>query len=147
MRGDKGLRGAARRIVAVPSSIGELLGLAGFRGSLRARLTIPPPSPPFGYGALGQPPRWFILCGDPEPAALAFAEFDGYVEHSRADLHPRATDERRHIREVLVHGAAARSVIDVPSILRAVELKVGQRAPQSAARAEEPARTAKESPR
>lgn len=132
---------AARKIIPLPSSIGGLLGLAGFRGSLVPVYDL---AGLLGYGALDQPPRWFILCGDAEPLALAFAEFDGYAEHSRADLRPRGTEERRHVREVLVLGSTARGVIDLPSIIQTVQASVGQGVPPTAARTQQAAPTQKE---
>jgi chemotaxis signal transduction protein len=135
---------AARKVIALPSPIPGLLGLAGFRGSLVPVYDL---ASLLGYGALDQPPRWFILCGDPDPLALAFAEFDGYAEHSWADLRPRGTEERKHVREVLVRGSTARSVIDVPSIIQTVRTIVGQGSPPTAARGQDPAQTQKEPPR
>jgi chemotaxis signal transduction protein len=132
---------AARKIVALPSAVRELLGLAGFRGSLVPVYDL---AGLLGHGPLGRPPCWFILCGDADPLALAFADFDGYVEHLRADLRSRGTEERSHVREVLVHGTGARSVIDIPSIISAVQTNVGLGAPQLAARAGETARSPKE---
>jgi purine-binding chemotaxis protein CheW len=132
---------AARRIIPLPSDVGDLLGLAGFRGNLVPVYDL---AGLLGHGPLGGPPRWFILCGDAEPLALAFADFDGYAEHSRADLRARSTEERLHVREVLVHGAATRSVINVLSIIQTVQTKVGQGPPPPAALAGETARSPKE---
>ena len=135
---------AARKIIRLPSSVTALLGLAGFRGSLVPVYDL---AGLLGYGALDQPPRWFILCGDAEPLALAFADFDGYVEHPRADLRARDTEERMHLREVLVRAATARGVIDVPSIIQTVQTSVALCAPTTTARAQQPAHNQKEPPR
>jgi purine-binding chemotaxis protein CheW len=79
---------AARKIVALGSSAAGALGVAGIRGSL---------VPVYSLAALvgcatvdDAPPRWFVLSGAPEPFALAFARFDGYLELAPAELRARA---------------------------------------------------------
>lgn len=114
---------AARKIVALASPIPEMLGLAGLRGTLVAVYSL---ARLFGYEDSDPRLRWFILCAGPEPLALAFAEFHGYLEVPRSDLRPaseRETDHG-HVREVLRAGDIARGVIGVASLIRAIEKKV-----------------------
>jgi chemotaxis signal transduction protein len=114
---------AARKIVALASPIPEMLGLAGLRGTLMAVYSL---ARLFGYEDSNSRLRWFIVCGGADPLALAFADFDGYIEVPRSEL--RAASERDpgrlHTREVLLAGGVARGVIGVTSLVRAIEKKV-----------------------
>jgi chemotaxis signal transduction protein len=114
---------AARKIVALSSPIAGLLGLAGLRGSLVPVYSL---AALLGYADADGPPRWFILCGGNELLALAFANFDGYVELPRADVRAAGEDElqRRHVREVIVEEHAVRAVVSVASLIEAIRSKV-----------------------
>jgi chemotaxis signal transduction protein len=114
---------AARKVVPLPSLIPEMLGLASVRGSLVPVYGL---AALLGYGDRDGPLRWFLLCGGTDPLALAFADFDGYLELPRPDV--RATGhgeiDRTHVREVLRAGVDVRSVIDVSSLMDAIREKV-----------------------
>jgi chemotaxis signal transduction protein len=109
---------AARKIVPVPSSVHALLGLAGIRGavvpvfSLRALM---------GYAGGDERPRWFVLGGGVAPIALAFEDFDGYLELPVSDVRPAGEAGRTHVREVLRTGDALRGVIALPSMAKTIE--------------------------
>jgi chemotaxis signal transduction protein len=114
---------AARKVVPLSSPIPEMLGLASIRGGLVPVYGL---AALLGYGDRDGPPRWFLLCGGADSLALAFADFDGYLELPRPDL--RAIREGEidggHVREVLRMGAEVRSVIGVASLMGAIEEKV-----------------------
>jgi hypothetical protein len=101
---------AARTVVPLSSPVPELLGLAGFRGSL---LPVYDLASLLGYPERDAQPRWFILCGDVEPVAFAFSEFDGYHEQPRADRH------------VLRQDGTTRAIVDVARLIASVRTKVG----------------------
>jgi chemotaxis signal transduction protein len=113
---------AARKILPLPSATPSLLGLVGLRGvvvpvfSLRVLL---------GYGGGDEHPRWFVVCGEAEPIALAFADFDGYLQRATSEIRPAGEAERTHVREVLRIDGALRAVIALESVKRAIESSVG----------------------
>ena len=120
---------AARKIVPLPSPIAEMLGLAGIRGSVVPVFSL---AAMIGYEQAQDPPRWFLLCRAAEPIALGFDEFEGYLELPSADRSelaeagdgdaPRAS--RDHVRHVVRARGEVRGVIDVPSVVTAIEAKV-----------------------
>ena len=114
---------AARKIVALSSPIPELLGLAGLRGSLVPVYSL---TALLGYAEPDGPPRWFVLCGGAELLALAFADFDGYVELPRARVRaPGEGDpQRKHVREVIVEEHAVRAVVSVASLIESIRGRV-----------------------
>jgi purine-binding chemotaxis protein CheW len=120
---------AARRIVPLPSPVAEMLGLAGIRGSVVPVFSL---AAMIGYEQAEQAPRWFLLCGAAEPIALGFAEFEGYLELPRADRTgvseagegAPARAVRDHVRQVVRARGEVRGVIDVPSVVEAIEARV-----------------------
>jgi chemotaxis signal transduction protein len=120
---------AARKIVPLPSPIAEMLGLAGIRGSVVPVFSL---AAMIGYGQAQEVPRWFLLCGAAEPIALGFGEFEGYLELPRASRSevagagdPDATRAPRdHVRHVVRARGEVRGVIDMPSVIKAIEAKV-----------------------
>ncbi len=108
---------ADRTATSLPSSITELLGIAGFRGSivavydLRALLGYP----------VSEKPRWLIVAAE-MPVGLAFDAFDGHLRIPRkGGASAELTDNARpYIREVLSLGNVIRPVMRVATILEAV---------------------------
>jgi chemotaxis signal transduction protein len=114
---------AARKIVPFPSPMAEMLGLAAVRGTVVPVFSM---AALIGYGQGEGPPRWFVLSASADPVALAFSEFDGYVEAPRSELSAvEEADEkgpvRPHVRQVLRARGEVRGVIDVPSVARAIQ--------------------------
>jgi purine-binding chemotaxis protein CheW len=109
---------AARRIVPVPSRRPELLGVSGLRGAV---------VPVYGLARLlgrsddGEP-RWIVLAGGEERVGLAVAAFERHLVVPARDLRPaeHAADARAHVREILHAAGAARPVLSVPSLVRAI---------------------------
>jgi hypothetical protein len=96
----------ARKIVPIGSPIRGMLGLAGIRGDLVPVYSLPAL---LGYAQEDAAPRWFVLCRAAVQVALAFANFDGYVETSGL-----AADGR----EALIRDAnGVRELIRVPPLL------------------------------
>jgi purine-binding chemotaxis protein CheW len=113
-----------RRIVPLPAEDPALLGLAGIRGRLVPVYCL---HTLLGYDRLREPPDRFVLCGRAEPVGLSIDEIEGHVYVSPAELHSsdaQATQE--HLREVLIRDEVARGVLDVPSILAAIEERADQ---------------------
>jgi chemotaxis signal transduction protein len=109
---------AARKIVPIPASAHAMLGLAGIRGvvvpvfSLRELM---------GYARGDERPRWFVLCGADAPIALAFDEFDGYLELPQSEVRPASDPGRTFVREMLRDGGALRGVVALASMTKTLE--------------------------
>ncbi len=129
---------AARKIVPLPSPVAEMLGLAGIRGVVVPVFSL---AALIGYPRVDESPRWFVLCGTAEPLALGFDDFDGYLELPRSDVSVAADvdggDERRAGRAHVGHVVRARDevlgVIDVPSVVKAIQVAIQRTAGATAA--------------
>jgi chemotaxis signal transduction protein len=116
--------GSNRKIVPVPSSRAELLGLAGIRGNVVLVYSLPLL---LGYGPGGGPPPWLALCGAPAPVALAFDELESFVRVRRTDLSGAgpADGANRHVMQVVRVGASVRRIVDTRSVLATVKPDAG----------------------
>ncbi|MBI3892684.1 MAG: chemotaxis protein CheW [Candidatus Wallbacteria bacterium] len=121
-----------RRIVGLPSTAADLLGLCGIRGTLVPVFSL--------AGVLGRAtdtalPRWCLLCGVAAGVALAFEEFEGYLRVPALALTPveGASAEGRHVMEMARLEPVARPVISLDSILQDLRSRA---APDRAARGE-----------
>lgn len=110
---------ASRKVVAVPADAPGLLGLAGVRGDLVPVFDL---TALIGRGALADPPRWLVLCGDGERVGLAFPVLEGHLRVARTDLHHGAapTAASRHIDGLVRTDAGVRPVVAIPSILATI---------------------------
>jgi purine-binding chemotaxis protein CheW len=112
---------SGRRIVSVPSARPALLGLLGNRGSL---VTVYSLGVLLGYEARPEPPKWLVLAGDGGAVGFAFDAFEGFLRVSTGDLCAAPSQaERRHLPEVLHVGERSRPVIDLRSILEALDVR------------------------
>jgi chemotaxis signal transduction protein len=112
----------ARTIVPVASTVAGALGLAGIRGNLVPVYSL---AALLGHGTDDERARWFVLCGAPEPIALAFARFDGYLEVPRLDLHAvSGPAERRMVATVARTDARTLGVIAVSSLVETISASV-----------------------
>jgi chemotaxis signal transduction protein len=109
-----------RKIVAFPSSISELLGVAGIRGVLVPVYSL---AALLGYGAEAGQVRWLALCGTEEPFALAFSDFEGYVRVPRAQLYSAEQKDvtRTHVTHVARATGMVRAVVSIPLIREAIQ--------------------------
>ncbi len=106
---------ADKKVLRLPTPVPELLGIAGFRSAvvpvydLRALL---------GYG-VGAATRWLALTKR-GPIALAFDAFEGHLRVPREQI---ASDGGRgaHLRGVLRTADSVRPIVDLVSVLDAVE--------------------------
>jgi chemotaxis signal transduction protein len=109
-----------RKIVAFPSPISELLGVAGIRGALVPVYSL---AGLLGYGAESGQVRWLALCGTEEPFALAFSDFEGYVRIPQAQLY--AAEQKDVTRTHVTHVARAidmiRSVVSIPLLRETIQ--------------------------
>ncbi|EJL90872.1 chemotaxis signal transduction protein [Herbaspirillum sp. CF444] len=110
-----------RRIVPLPSPVGALLGMAGFRGQIAAVYDL---AVLLGY-VRQTPPRWLVLLREREPVALAFDAFDAHLavrsEHifladQVAAVAPAAA--RPHLNDAVRTEHALLSIINLTSLLK-----------------------------
>lgn len=110
---------ADRRILALPSALPELLGVAGFRGQV---------IPVYDLGALlghtaASTPRWLVLAQGREPLALAFESFDAHVAVAAEHIVDGAA--RLHVRGALRIGELLLPLIDMQSLVEDVQRRAG----------------------
>jgi purine-binding chemotaxis protein CheW len=114
---------AGRPITSLPSPEPELLGIAGFRGTV---------VPIYDLGLiLGKPraasPRWFFLLAGLS-AGLAFDRFEGHLRLARNALAPVSAADlsRRYVQEIAQTSTGAQPVIHLPSILETIKMRACQ---------------------
>jgi len=106
---------ADKHISPVPSGVRELLGIAGFRGTI---------VPIYDLGALlgyapSSAPRWLAIAAK-APVALAFDALDGHLRLSRDAIATDAQARQRHVRESAC-APQPRPIIRLASVLDAIE--------------------------
>jgi chemotaxis signal transduction protein len=105
-----------KKVTPLPSAVAELLGLAGFRGTVL---------PVYNLGRLlgytsAQPPPWLIVTAG-TAVGLAFDAFDGHLRVDPGAIVPdlRGGLREQHVRDVL-HADVARPIVDVASVLASI---------------------------
>lgn len=107
-----------KKVTWIPSSVSELLGIAGMRGSIL---------PVYDLGMLlGCPraaaPRWMVVTAAAS-IGLAFEGFDGYLsvrpEAIVSDV--RAEAHERHVREVVQAAGLLQPLVSLSSVLESIK--------------------------
>jgi chemotaxis signal transduction protein len=113
-----------RKIVAVPTPIPELLGVASIRGALVPVYSL---AALLGYGAETEQARWLALCGREESFALAFRDFEGYLRVPQAQLYAAEQKDvaRTHVKHVVRATDMVRAVVSIPLIREAIHKRCG----------------------
>lgn len=105
---------ADRRVTPLPGPVAELLGVAGFRGSV---LPVYDLHLLLGYPGSGNR-RWMVLLDGTAPVGLAFERFDEHLQLPRSAITACAqVDAARHIHQVAETADGIRPVIHLPSLL------------------------------
>jgi len=122
---------SGRRVVSVPAVTPDLLGLAGIHGGIVPVFGL---SSILGYGPDPGPPQWMILCGAEEPIALAFSDFEGYLQLPSSALHAdenfRTTRENvKYVNQVASTPNGVRDVISIPLIMATIRNRISQHRP------------------
>jgi purine-binding chemotaxis protein CheW len=120
-----------RRVVSVPAGTPHLLGLAGIHGGIVPVFGL---SSILGYGPDPGPPQWMILCGSEDPIALAFSDFEGYLQLPKSALHAdenfRTTQENvKYVNQVASTPHGVRAVISIPLIVATIRNRISQHRP------------------
>jgi chemotaxis signal transduction protein len=117
------------KILPVPSSVPELLGILGIRGVVVPVYKL---AVLLGMGADAKPPAWLALCGGEQaPIALAFDSLEGYVEVSSAGIYSSdANAAPRYVNETARVDAVLRGIINIPAVVKHIRAQ-GTGAPSS----------------
>jgi chemotaxis signal transduction protein len=128
-----------RKIVPLPSDDSGLLGIAGIHGCLVPVYCL---ATLLGYTQdRNNEPRWLAVLGKEtsvregeknEVLAIAFAEFDSYVQMARSEVGvPEVFDgTTKHVKEILhLKNSGVCSVLSVPSIINEIKNRAGRVAP------------------
>lgn len=109
-----------QKIVALPSPVPELLGVAGLRGGVVPIYSL---GALLGYRVGAETPPWTVLMG-PNLLGLAFDKFEGHLRVLPADVATEQRDGARpHVPEIARTAHRTFGVIDLLSVRRAVEVK------------------------
>jgi purine-binding chemotaxis protein CheW len=107
-------------IVALPSAVPELLGIAGVRGGLMPVYSL---GALLGYRGVAETCPWIIVVGA-ERIGLAFETFEGYLRVSSAEIAvERDAGPRPHVAQTARLGDSFVGIVDLRSIQRVVEEK------------------------
>jgi chemotaxis signal transduction protein len=113
---------ADRRIVPLPTTDPDLLGVVGLRGSivpvygLRGLL---------GYGPTTGSPRWLLLVGRGPLFGLAFEHFDGHLTIPQTEVSARQGDALDiHVRESIRDGNGQRRLVSIQSLTQTLTTRV-----------------------
>ena len=112
-----------RKVVGLPSRATELLGMAGFRGTVIPVFDL---GACLGYGLSVEVGRWMLLVGQNEIIGLVFQEFDGHLRTAPRDLAHQELGQATGdpIRDVVVVEGIVRPVIDLVAVVRALKRRV-----------------------
>lgn len=115
---------SSRKIVAFPSPIPELLGVAGIRGALVPVYSL---AMLLGYNTDTERTRWLALCGIEDPIALAFDDFEGYVRVPLTQLYAAGQKDavRIHVQQLVRAADMVRAVVSIPLISETIQRRCG----------------------
>jgi chemotaxis signal transduction protein len=110
-----------RRVVPVPSSAPELVGIAGFRNILAPVYDL---CALLGY-PIGAASRWLVLARGPQPIAFAFDSFERHLRVPVDRLHDSADDggAQPYLRGA-VEADLVRPIIHFAALLEAIARRV-----------------------
>ncbi len=116
-----------RRVVPIPAVTPDLLGLAGIRGGIVPVFGL---ATILGYAPDPGSPRWMIICGAEEPIALAFSDFESYLQLPTSALHadedlPTTRQQVKCVNQVASTQGGVRAVISIPLIVATIRNRIG----------------------
>jgi chemotaxis signal transduction protein len=116
-----------RKIVAFPSPIAELLGIAAIRGRLVPVYSL---AALLGYSAHASQGRWLILCGVEEPLGLVINDFEGQVRVPLGQIYTAAQEDAAstHVSHVVRTADMIRGLVSIPLIMETIQRRCGERA-------------------
>ena len=115
------------KVTSVPSTVPELIGITGFRGTL---LPVYDLGLLLGY-AKSEAPRWLLVTAV-TPVGLAFDGFEGHVTVPAGSLvssHAQALGDRR-VPEVAHVQGVARPLVSLVTVLDAIRNRAAREGPK-----------------
>lgn len=111
---------ANRTVVPVPSVLPELLGIAGFRGTL---------TPVYDLGALlgyspGDALKWLVVAHWPTPIAFAFDRLSAHLRASTDRVSLAATGTNATIQGAVHDGRSAVPLLHLPSLVEGIARRI-----------------------
>lgn len=111
---------ASRWLVAAPSALPELLGMAGFRGVLTPVYDL---ARVLGYGA--EPAaKWLVVVQHPSPVAFAFGGFDAHLRVTRESVSESAPAGTAVVRGAVQRGASTLPLLHLPSLVAGIAQRI-----------------------
>ena len=113
-----------KKVLALPSDVPELLGVASFRGALIPVYDL--------RVLLGYPvnlrPRWLVQVAAATPIGLAFDRFDGHLHLPRDAIgkEEKAQEREQHLTESLRTNGEVRPIVSVASMIESIKKRVQQ---------------------
>ena len=116
--------GVSRTVVAVPTSVPALMGIAGVQGQLVPVYRL---GQLLGHEADSQDRWWLAIVGIDQPIGLAIEELEGHLRAAPADVHTPVSEEesRKYLGKALRGGAEIRYIVDVQSIVTDIRNQSG----------------------
>lgn len=113
-----------RKVVALPSAIPELLGLAGIRGEIVPIYSL---AAFLGYKQEASLASWLALYGTQEPIGMAFSDFEGYVKVPSAEVYAANQNHRtrEHTQGLVRADGVVRAIINLSSIEETLRRRSG----------------------
>ena len=113
-----------RKIIALPSPISELLGVAGIRGGLVPVYSL---AMLVGHDRDVNHARWLALYGTEEPVGLAFSDFEGYLKVPSAQIYKAGQSQaiREHVRDAVRTAGVIRAIVNIPSLVETIKRRCG----------------------
>jgi chemotaxis signal transduction protein len=108
-----------RKIVAFPSPIPELLGVAAIRGRLIPVYSL---AALLGYSANAGHGRWLALCGIEEPVGLAINDFEGYVQVPLTRVYTaELKHESLYVKHVMRAADGVRDIVSITPLMEVIQ--------------------------
>jgi chemotaxis signal transduction protein len=109
-----------KKIVAFPSPIPELLGVAAIRGRLVPVYSL---AVLLGYSANAEQGRWLALCGAEEPVGFALNDFEDYLRVPFAQVYPAEQRDvvGTHATHVVRVADTVRAVVSIPLLMEIIQ--------------------------
>jgi len=111
-----------KKIVALPSPIPELLGVAGIRGRLVPVYSL---AALLGYSANADQGRWLALCGAEEPVGLVINDFEGHLRVPLAQVYKAEQKDMTstHVTHVVRASDMVRAVVSIPQLVEIIRTR------------------------
>jgi chemotaxis signal transduction protein len=110
-----------RKIVAIPSPLSELIGIAGVRGGIVPVYSL---AMLLGHERQDQE-RWLVLCQSENPVVFAFTELEGYIQVPMGQLQTVKQQDTKHeyLKHVIRTGEKLRPVISISSLVELISTR------------------------